>query len=393
MKIDDENENLRKLKNQADNFETSTENLVNTIKTLQKNKNNIVGRVAEIREELIEDIGATKEEIPFIGELIKVKEDELAWEASIEKVLHNFALRLIVPPKYYSKVNEYVNANNLRGRIRYDKYEGQDYLKNFRNKKINEKSLVNKIDVKHKTQYEEWIENYLESQFNFVCVDNLSEFERYSEMAITQNALIKFRKGKHEKDDRPHISKKENYVLGWDNKEKIAALKKELISLQNQQAENKKAITNKNAEIKKIGLFKEDCQNLFSIYVKYDEIDWQTYANQIQEKIELKEALEKTNDRVKILQEQLEKVQTDLKQLSEVEIKNKDRAIFLAEARNDKVDETINSNKTVFEFMGNIDISEFEIQNPKLLAIEYDNFEASRKKFQAENLNETRKHE
>ena len=82
----------------------------------------------------------------------------------------------------------------------------------------------------------------MENQFDFVCVDNLSEFERYSEMAITQNGLIKFRKGKHEKDDRPHISRKENYVLGWDNKEKIAVLKKELTNLQNQQTENKKAI-------------------------------------------------------------------------------------------------------------------------------------------------------
>jgi uncharacterized protein YPO0396 len=58
----------------------------------------------------------------------------MKWESSIEKVLHNFALRLIVPPKYYSSVNQYVNSNNLKGRIRYDKYEDQDYLKNLRNK-------------------------------------------------------------------------------------------------------------------------------------------------------------------------------------------------------------------------------------------------------------------
>src|SRR5690606_4599069 len=123
QKIDDESENLRWLKNNADDLEKSTNELVKTIQTLQANKNNIAGRVAEIREELIEHIGATKEEIPFVGELIKVKDDEQNWESSIEKVLHNFALRLIVPPKYYSQVNQYVNSNNLKGRIRYDKYE------------------------------------------------------------------------------------------------------------------------------------------------------------------------------------------------------------------------------------------------------------------------------
>jgi len=390
QKIENESENLRGLKNEEDKLKLDTEDLVNIIKTLQTNKNNIAGRVAEIREELIEHIGATKEEIPFIGELIKIKEDELAWEASIEKVLHNFALRLIVPPKYYSKVNEYVNGNNLRGIIRYDKYEEQDYLKNLRYKNINEKSLINKIEIKLRTQYEEWIENYLETQFQFVCVDNLSEFERYSEMAITQNGLIKFRKGKHEKDDRPNISRKENYVLGWDNKEKIAALKKELNNLQNQQTENKKAISNKNTEMKNLGTFKDECHNLFSKYEKYDDIDWQTYANQIQEKAEQKEDLERTNDRVKKLQEQLEEVQADLKQLSEVDIKNKDRAIFQEEARKEKVTETINCNKAILEPLGNIDISNFETQNLDLLSIEYTDFETSRKKFQDENLKETR---
>lgn len=390
LKIDEESENLRALKNNADDLEESINELVNTIQTLQKNKNNIAGRVAEIREELIEQIGASKEEIPFIGELIKVKEDELAWESSIEKVLHNFALRLIVPPKYYSKVNEYVNGNNLRGRIRYDKYEKQDYLKNLSHKEFDVKSLINKIDIKPKTQYNDWIENYLESQFDFVCVDNLSEFERYSEMAITQRGLIKFRKGKHEKDDRPHISRKENYVLGWDNKEKVSVLKKELTNLQNQQTENKKAIASKNTEIKNLGMFKDECHNLFSKFEKYDDINWQTYAQEILEKEKQKTDLEKANDRVKQLQEQLSKVQSDLRQLSEVDIKNKDREIFQTEGKQKGIEGTIKSNKAIFETLGNIDVSEFEIQNPDLLSIEYANFDTNRKNFQDENSIATR---
>lgn len=385
QKIDEEGENLRALKNKDDELTEVTEELVNTIKTLQKNKNNISGRVAEIREELINHLGASKEEIPFIGELIKVKENELAWESSIEKVLHNFALRLIVTPKYYSKVNEYVNSNNLRGRIRYDKYEEQDYLKNLRHKEIQENSLVNKIEIKPKTHYFEWIENYLENQFDFACVDNLSEFERYSEMAITQYGLIKFRKGKHEKDDRPHISRKENYVLGWDNKEKVAVLRKELTNLQNQQKTNREGIKQSQSSTKKLTEYKDECHNLFSKFDKYDDIDWQTYANQMQEKTEQKEGLEKTNDRVKQLQEQLKKVQDNLKQLSEVDIKNKDREIFQTEERQKQIIASINSNKIIFEPLGDIDVSEFEAQNPDLLDVVFTNFETIRRKFQEEN--------
>ncbi|MEI6582910.1 MAG: SbcC/MukB-like Walker B domain-containing protein [Chitinophagia bacterium] len=385
-----ENENLRSLKNKEDDLTKSTGELVATIQTLQKNKNNIPINEARIREELIEHIGASREEIPFIGELIKVKDDEMKWESSIEKVLHNFALRLIVPHKYYSSVNQYVNSNNLKGRIRYDKFEDQDYLKNFKNKAFNEKSLINKIEIKPRTLYYDWIENYLESQFDFVCVDNLSEFEQFHEMAITQNGLIKFKRGKHEKDDRPHITRKENYVLGWDNKEKLASLKKDLINLQTRQTENKKAIANKNTEIKNLGIFKDECQNLFSKFEKYDDINWQSYAIEIQEKTEQKDKLEKTNNRVKQLQEDLIKVQDALKQLSDVQIFNKGQEIFTKKNEVATIEQSIRSNKSIYEPLGIIDVSMFEKQHPDLLNIEYATFETGRERFQKENSRQTR---
>lgn len=383
QKIDDESENLRALKNKDDELTKSTEELVSTIQTLQKNKNNIAGREAEIRDEIIAQIGASKEEIPFIGELIKVKEDEVNWESSIEKVLHNFALRLIVPPKYYSKVNEYVNSNNLRGRIRYDKYE-ENYLKNFQNKNITDKSIINKIEIKPKTQYYEWIEDYLQNQFDFVCVDNLTEFERYSEMAITQSGLIKFKKGKHEKDDRPHITKKENYVLGWDNKEKISALKKELVNLQNQQTDNRKAITSKNSEIKNLGIFRDECHNLFSKFDKYDDINWQIYAQDILEKEKQKTDLEKTNDRVKKLQEHLSKVQANLKQVSDVDIFNKSQEIFTKEKDIEIIEGEIEGSEKTIQITGITDINEFENTNREILNVEFSNIKITQSNFQKE---------
>jgi uncharacterized protein YPO0396 len=388
QQIDDESENLRELKNKDDNFKLSTEELVNTIQTLQKNKNNIAGREAEIRDEIIEYIGASKEEIPFIGELIKVKEDEMNWESSIEKVLHNLALRLIVPPKYYSKVNEYVNNNNLRGRIRYDRYE-ENYLNNFKNNTVNEKSIINKIDIKGKTKYYEWIEDYLQNQFDFICVDNLTEFERYSEMAITQNGLIKFKKGKHEKDDRPYITIKENYVLGWDNKEKIAALKEELKKQQELQKENLKlisAITNKESgTLKKLGEFRDNAHNLFSIFGKYDDLNWQSYAQEILEKEKQKTDLENTNNRVKELQEQLATVQRDLKNLAEVIIVRKGREIFQKEEEQISISKKIQDNRSIIEPFETIDVSAFEMQNNKLLNVEYEHLETLRTVFQEEN--------
>ena len=55
-----------------------------------------------------------------------------------------------------------------------------------------------------------------------VVLIRLRTFNYLQEKAVTKEGLIKARGGKHEKDDRPEIRGKEHYVLGWDNKEKIA---------------------------------------------------------------------------------------------------------------------------------------------------------------------------
>ncbi len=389
LKVEAETENQRKLKNEEDSLISQSDEIVATIQALQKNKNNISGREAEIREDIIAYVGATREEIPFIGELIKVGEEEKVWELSIEKILHNFALRLIVPDKYYSKVNEYVNKTNLGGRIIYQRYRGFTSLGNLTTKTISPNSLVNKIEFKPKNIYTPWLEDVIANQYSYACVNDLTEFNRYDERAITMEGLIKSGKGKHEKDDRPHISKRDNYVLGWDNKEKIANLKKDLIKIQNSQVTNKKALAAINTLIKGIGSLKEDCFSIYSTYTKYDDIDWQNYANQIQEKEDAKKALEATNDRVKALQEQLSKVRESLTILTDTDIKNKNKEIFqLEEVVIKGIIGDLEFNQKLLDSIGNKDTSEFELLNLELQKVEFANIKDKQTEFQKTNASQ-----
>lgn len=375
-------EELRQSKNQLDLIKNQIDEGIDTIKSLKRNENNIAGRVAEIREEILEKIGATKEEIPFIGELIKVREEESVWELSIERVLHNFALRLIVPEKYYSKINDYVNSTNLKGRIIYQRYKGFTSLANMTSKNIDNNSLINKLEFKPKSIYVDWFENILENQYNYACVNDLNEFNRYEQKAITKEGLIKFERGKHEKDDRPHISRKENFVMGWDNKDKIKLLQNEIKNLQ----EKEKSALQENRKIeqtiKNIESKKEAYNEIFKVYTKYDDIDWESYAIQIQEKENLKSDLEKTNNRVQALQKQLEGVQEKLKSLTEVEIDGKGREIYQTEEKSKGITNYLNSSKKLLSQLGDIDVTNFEIKNSKLLEIKYSDLESKRKDFQ-----------
>lgn len=380
----DYDEKLRLSKNKREDLNRQIEEGIETIKALQKNKNNIAGREAEIRDDILEHIGATKEEIPFIGELIKVKEDEIEWEISAEKILHNFALRLIVPDKYYNKVNEYVNSTNLKGRITYQRFRSFTSLANMTIKNIAQNALINKLEFKPKSIYVDWLEDIITNQYNYACVNDLKEFSLYEEKAITKEGLIKFAKGKHEKDDRPHISKKENFVLGWDNKDKIRLLQNEIKNLQ----ENEKLALQESRQIeqniKSIENQKESYSDLFKLFTKYDDIDWKTFAEQIQDKEGQKTDLEKTNNRVQALQKQLEEVQRKLKELSDDVIKGKDREIFQLEADIKSVGYELNDNRKILETLGYIDSTEFESQNPQLEKVEYSSLKTTQTEFQNE---------
>lgn len=379
-------EKLRIAKNLQDSFKNQIEEGIETIKSLQKNKNNISGRVSEIRDDILEHIGANKEEIPFIGELIKVKDYESEWELSTEKILHNFALRLIVPEKYYTKVNEYVNSTNLKGKITYQRYKGFNSLSNMVDKNTSKNALVNKIEFKPKSIYIDWLEDIIKNQYNYTCVNDLKEFSLYEEKAITKEGLIKFGKGKHEKDDRLHISKRENYVLGWDNKDKIKFLQNEIKDLQEKEKTALQESKSISQRIKEIEVKKEAYSDIFKLFTKYDDIDWQTFAIQIQEKEDAKKALEATNDRVKALQEQLLKVQGDLKKMTDIEIWNKSQEIFqLEEVVIKGIFGDLELNQKLLDSIGIKDTSEFELLNTELQKVEFSNIKDKQMEFQKTN--------
>ncbi len=380
---DKKNENLRLAKNKADKISEDIEKNMTILEVLQKNKNNITGKEAEIREMIIQKTGATPSEIPFIGELIKVKDTEKKWENTIEKILHNFALRVIVPEKYYKSVNQFVNSNNLNGRIVYQRYQGTSSLKGFQNKKMADNCLLNKLEFNTKSPYCEWVEDIIIDNYNYTCVANLEEFDQYSEKVATIEGLIKSVNNKHEKDDRKHINSRENFILGWENKEKIASIRATIKDLQEQQKQNAKETREIIASIKAIEIRKDYFDDIFKLFTKFDDINWQEYARIIQEKIDAKTKLEAANDKVKALEEQLNNVKKALIKLENETINTKNKEIFQIEKIDiENANKRFSENIALLNRLGNVDVSSFETESTQLFDISYDNIENTKNRFQ-----------
>lgn len=368
--------------NRRKNIQAAIEQKIGVIESLQKNKNNIPVQVSEIRDQLLKCTGATKEEIPFIGELIRLRANETAWEASVEKILHHFALHLIVPEKYYSEVNRYINETDLRGRITYYRYRTYNSLSQMDSSILPEHLLLQKIELKPDSTYTEWLWDTINEKYNYACVEDLEEFNRYEEKAVTREGLIKFTNERHEKDDRPHITRKENFVLGWENKEKIRILQQEIRELQQQEQTVCKHIDNLNKEKLKVQELYANLQLLISSFDSYDEIDWERHARSLQNKLNDKEELEKNNNHIQTLQKQLEKVREELKQTIQGDIDQKNRLYYETESLIKHTHEELEENKQLIESLSSVLLTDFEKTYNYLQELEYEQLKKEQVKFQ-----------
>ena len=374
-------EEHRKQKNTEEEISLQIREDINRIQELEKNKNNISGRVSEIRNEILQAVGATSAEIPFIGELIRLKEGEWEWEASIERILHNFALRLIVPEKYYRAVNRYVNENNLNGRIVYQRYQDFVSIREMEERELEENHLLGKIEFKPDNQYVDWIENEIYHRYNYACVDSLEEFNYYDEKAVTREGLIKSVGNKHEKDDRKEIRSRDNYVLGWENKDKIASLRQKVREAQNEQKSTQEKIHATEKKQRECNLRISYLDDLMKRFDEFERIDWISCAQTIQTYEEQKKKLEAADNKAKVLREQLEEWKKKEKTLKD-ETDSIKLQIHDLKKEQEELTELYRTNLDSLQQMGIVNVDYFEQQHPELLEVPLKKLGSKRSEFQ-----------
>ncbi len=186
------------------------------IEALQRQPSNIPADMLDLRREIANSIGISEKALPFVGELIEVKTDEAAWQGVIERVLHGFALSLLVDERNYSALTQHINTTNLRRRLVY--YRAGS-IENRLTKPIVTNSLILKLNIKE-DHHTEWLQSELRQRFDYACVDSMQAF-RAAERAITKEGQVKHNKTRHEKDDRTRVDDRRNWVLGFDNREKL----------------------------------------------------------------------------------------------------------------------------------------------------------------------------
>ena len=189
------------------------------IKTMEATTSNLPAHLLQLRSELVKHLELTEADVPFVGELLEVQEQEQAWQGAIERVLHNFATSLLVSDKHYRSFIAYVNEHHLGARLVFHRVRkpADGPLSLYEN------TLVDKLTIKD-GPWQQWVERELAERFNYACVAKVEEMARY-ERSITLAGQIKHNRTRHEKDDRFNIHDRRRWVLGFSNAQKLELYK------------------------------------------------------------------------------------------------------------------------------------------------------------------------
>jgi len=258
-------EQLSVMDNKKDAEKTFAE-VIKEVNALRSQPSNIPAEMLELRRNIAAKIGLSESALPFVGELLQVKASEVAWQGAIERVLHGFALSLLVNEQNYTALSNYINEVNLGRRLVYYRTSHSSMTQP---KPLAANSLALKLEMKE-GEYAQWLSSELQQRFDYSCVDSLQAF-RNCERALTREGQIKHNKTRHEKDDRKAISDRHYWILGFDNREKLLLFEKQSHFLADKISRLTKELSELTEREKQYANRALQCQTL--VNVQWHEID------------------------------------------------------------------------------------------------------------------------
>jgi uncharacterized protein YPO0396 len=195
--------------------------------SLHERRSNLPRRVLELRERLAGELGLAIADLPFAGELIRVRDDEADWEGAAERVLHGFALSMLVRSEHYSAVSDWIDANHLGLRLVYYRVPATVAASSpppppSVGPDITAEPLYDKLQIRDDSPFYPWMERELWRRADHHCAATTTDFRR-CDRAVTRAGQVRAG-SRHEKNDDRRIGDRSGYVLGWSPEAKIEHL-------------------------------------------------------------------------------------------------------------------------------------------------------------------------
>lgn len=176
-----------------------------------------------MREDIARDTGVPVQNMPFIGELIEIKQGEQDWQGAIERALGFLRLRLLISPSDRDVVARYINDNHMGRRVGFEVVRTEAPETVFR-----PESFLMKLNWAN-NPHKYWLRRFLSEQ-SLDCVDSVEQMKS-REYSMTRSGLIQRRKGSFDKNDAYRVDDRTKWYIGFSNQGRRAALAEEVESL------------------------------------------------------------------------------------------------------------------------------------------------------------------
>lgn len=271
------------------------------ITSLQQRKSRIPSDDLRLRAELAQALAIPEDDMPFVGELLKVRDSDKAWEGAIERLLRGYGRQLLVTEAHYRRVAGYVDGANLRGRLVYHRVSERRAPPGTTG--LGADALIFKLEIKPGSALYDWLKGDLIEHWDYVCCEEIEQFQR-ERRALSINGQVKSGGARHEKDDRFALNDRTRYVLGWDNREKIVALKHELQAREHELQEKRAAIKVNEEQSDEWKKRQQGLRDLLN-FESYADLNWRADEQQIAALQVQQRELEASADHLQQLQRQL----------------------------------------------------------------------------------------
>lgn len=301
----EDTERITDLKTELREVQRTSESIRVELASLRDRQSNIDSRSLALRDRLAAAVGAEPSRLPFVGELIQVREEHAAWRGAAERVLRSFALSVLVPPELYADVAAWVDREHLGARLVYFRAGEVVARRQATRGGSTGRLLADLLEIR-RGPYAAWVAEELRGRADHVCVDDTEDF-RAHRRAVTRHGQIKADR-RHEKDDRFAIGDRTRWVLGWSNADKVQALldagaraTHQLTTVQDQVRAAQSAADRRAEQVATLAQL--------TTVEDWSQIDWRSVAGRIGELEAERVRLEQGNRELAAVQERLATVE------------------------------------------------------------------------------------
>jgi uncharacterized protein YPO0396 len=207
--------------------QTQLKELAGEIKGMESRPDsNIDPSYQKLRDQLVGSLSLDPAEVVFVGELIDVLEEHRPWQGAIERALGGHRTTLLVPDDRYRLVTKWLNTRHtgLHVRVQVVGLNQHPQIAEFL-----QDGFLKMLGWKPHP-YRDWLKKHL-SRFDLHCVAS-TEILDQTDFSMTIQGLVHLDKGRFEKKDQQRIDNPRFWCLGFSNKGRLSALRRDYIELE-----------------------------------------------------------------------------------------------------------------------------------------------------------------